>query len=104
VNHRDAYCYQRDHFYAERVLNNGVVQVVKVRVRDSQGEKLSLKLYLDKGFSEVWAGSSRSPRVVVPLIVEVDLADEAAIRRTVLFWLRREPLLRRVRWRHHIGR
>lgn len=43
---------------------------------------------------EVWAGSSRTRRVVVPLIVEVNFNSPQEVRRVVRHWVRREIRLR----------
>jgi hypothetical protein len=92
---RDFTCNRRDHFFGKRVAtNDGAVVVVKIRLRDGWGGRLSLKLYYSQGFSEVWRGNDRQARVTVPLLVNVDLSNPASIRRAVERWLCRGVRLR----------
>ena len=82
IKYIDYYCNNEHHCYVKRLRDNKLL-MHKIRLLDSNGEKLYLKVSLIDSYSEVWKHTNNTFRNRINVIVNVDFNDIESIKNKI---------------------
>jgi hypothetical protein len=70
----DYFCRKDDHFFAQRIVNNNITKI-KIRVLDSDGTRLFMRINYDLNNVQVWRKSELNGRVTIDSIPPIEFID-----------------------------
>lgn len=88
IEHVDYCCkISDDHHYSFRVKEDGGMTKERIRFTEENGEVLRLKVYYDKGYTEVWSKANSVNRIRIDHLIVPDFTNIPKLKNKIKTFL-----------------